>query len=208
MSRVRRNRRSPRPATEGDFLHTPRCTPTPSPPTSPEPHPQRSEPDDRALEIGGGHPGHVDHRRRQRLAASLRDARRTGSKEDARQDEERGREKEDPETSEDRGSSGTTREFSLIEHYPPRERVTLNGSSGGGSDSGSGTTPPPTRPAPPALIDARVPSRLSRLDSPLHVHAAPKRQNTVAATDLRTFSSLSKLDSASSPKPTRSAITP
>lgn len=203
MGRVRRCRRSPRPSVEDDFLLTPRCTPSPSPTTTPEPHAHRSEPDGDASENGVRYPGHTDHRRRQRLAASLRDARRNTSKEEGHDeefDEDQGT------TSGDMGSSGT-REFSLIEHYPPRERVTLNRGSSDGSDSGSGTSPPPTKPVPP-LNDARVPSSLSRLDSPLPVQGASKRHNTATSADLRTFSSLSKLDCSNSPKPTRSAITP
>ncbi|XP_037778782.1 eukaryotic translation initiation factor 3 subunit A-like [Penaeus monodon] len=35
--RIRRGRRSPRPSTDDDYLQTPRCTPTPSPHTTPEP---------------------------------------------------------------------------------------------------------------------------------------------------------------------------
>ncbi|KAG7164144.1 putative Serine/arginine repetitive matrix protein 1-like 3, partial [Homarus americanus] len=200
MGRVRRNRRSPRPCTEDGFLNTPRCTPTPSPSTTPEPHVHRSDPDGDALETSVRHPGHTDHRRRQRLAASLRDARRNVSKEDGHEEEIN----EDQGTASGDMVSSGTREFSLIEHYPPRERVTLNGGSSGGSDTGSGTSPPPTKPVVP-LNDT---SRLSHLDSPLLVRGAPKRHNTVIAADLRTFSSLSKLDSTNSPIPTRSAITP
>ncbi|XP_071537376.1 uncharacterized protein [Panulirus ornatus] len=203
LARVRRCRRSPRPSAEEGFLLSPRCTPSPSPATTPEPHAHRSEPDGDASENGVKHPGHSDHRRRQRLAASLRDARRNTSKDEGHDEEI----DDDQGTKNgDRGSSGT-REFSLIEHYPPRERITLNRGSSGGSDSGSGTSPPPTKPVP-LLSDSRVPSHLSRLGSPLPVQAVSKRHTTTTSADLRTFSSLSKLDSSSSPTPARSAITP
>nr|XP_045597897.1 nucleolar protein dao-5-like [Procambarus clarkii]XP_045597898.1 nucleolar protein dao-5-like [Procambarus clarkii] len=201
--RVRRSRRSPRSCKEEGFIITPLATPTPSPVTTPEPSDLGSQPDANAVDDGASRPGHTDHRRRLRLAASLRDARRNVSKEIGHEkdlDDDQGI------PTGDRDSSGK-REFSLIENYPPRERITLNGGSSGGSDSGSCTSSPPTK-SVPHLNDSSIPSRLSQLDSPLPARAVPKRENTATSADLRTFSSLSKLDSSSSPKPTRSAVTP
>lgn len=186
MGAARRNCRSPRSSVEDGFLMTPHGSPTPSPSTTPEPQAHRSQFEQDGLNSVVRHPGHTDHRRRQRLAASLRDARLNVRKES---------------DNEERSPSGA-REFSLIEHYPPRERVTLNGGSSGGSDAGSGSPPTPTHPVAP-----HADTRLSHLDSSLPDPPLTKRETTLTS-DLRTFSSLSKLDSTSSPKPTRSAITP
>ncbi|XP_047487639.1 serine/arginine repetitive matrix protein 1-like [Penaeus chinensis] len=213
--RIRRGRRSPRPSTDDDYLQTPRCTPTPSPHTTPEPPSQGegggAEP--QQDEGGGeGRLGHSDHKRRQRLAASLRDARRQESADAAATAtadaaEERKRQGSSAGSS---GREGTRGEFSLIEHYPPRERLTLSGSDSGGS----GSTPPPTAPprapprAPTVLSEAKAPAQRSRLDSPLAGGAVGRRHHTITAHDLRTVSSLSRLDSANPAMPKRGAITP
>lgn len=217
--RIRRGRRSPRPSTDDDYLQTPRCTPTPSPHTTPEPPSQGEgggmEP--QQDEVGGeGRLGHNDHKRRQRLAASLRDARRQENA-DAVADAAEERERQGSSAGSSPGSScreggsaGTRGEFSLIEHYPPRERLTLSGSDSGGS----GSTPPPTAPprapprAPTVLSEAKAPAQRTRLDSPLAGGTVGRRHHTITAHDLRTVSSLSRLDSANPAMPKRGAITP
>ncbi|KAK3874256.1 hypothetical protein Pcinc_020796 [Petrolisthes cinctipes] len=185
--RVRRRGRSPRGGGD-DNAGGGRASLTPSPATTPEPNARRSDPDGDALEDDDDsvHPGHTDHQRSQRLAVSL---------------SQLSQEEEDTEAH----RPTIMREFSLIEHYPPRERLTLNGSSGG---SDSATSPPPAvRPVPP-LAEPRPTSRPLQRDSPPRSTTTTKRHSTVTAADLRTFSSLTKLDSSLPPKPTRSAITP
>lgn len=204
LGRIRRGRRSPRPPKEEGFLFSPRCTPSPSPPTTPEPHAHRSDPDGDALEDGSQyHHGGTDHRRRQRLPTR---GDRNATKEQGTQGTP---ENDDRGTTSDDAKPSLRREFSLIENYPPRERITLHGgSSGGASDSGSGTPPPPAPPPPKPLIEARLPPHLTRFDSARPGRGSMQRRNTMKAEELRTSSSLSKLDAEKTPKPVRTAITP
>lgn len=195
LGKIRRGR----PKGEG-FLFSPRCTPSPSPPTTPEPHAHRSDPDGDALEDSNlYHHGGSDHKRRQRLPTR---GDRNASKEPRTPEN-------DKDTTSDDAKPSLRREFSLIENYPPKERITLHGgSSGGGSDSGSGTPPPPAPPPPKPLIESRLPSHLTRLDSAMPNRGPLQRRNTLKAEELRTSSSLSKLDHETPPKPVRTAITP
>ncbi|XP_045129430.1 uncharacterized protein LOC123515081 [Portunus trituberculatus] len=195
FGRVRRSRRVSK---EEGFFNS-RCTPSPSPSTTPEPHAHRSDPDGDALEDSSHCPlGNNDDRRRHR------DDSHSISDQGDHEHEEK-----DTNGSDDNKPS-LRREFSLIEHYPPRERVTLHGgSSAGGSDSGSGTSGTPPPPAPPPskpLIDARPPPHLARTSGP--GRGSLHRRNNMKAKDLRVSSSLTKLDSETSPKPVRTAITP
>lgn len=115
---------------------------------------------------------------------------------------------DDKDTTSDDAKPALRREFSLIEHYPPKERVSLHGgSSGGASDSGS-TPPPPAPPPPKPLIEARLPPHLTRFDSARPGRSPLQRRNTMKAEELRTSSSLSKLDGEAPLKPVRTAITP
>ncbi|XP_050711315.1 uncharacterized protein LOC126995630 isoform X2 [Eriocheir sinensis] len=197
LGRIRRGRRSPK---EEGFLFSPRCTPSPSPPTTPEPHAHRSDPDGDALEDGSHYQhGGADHRRRQRLPT--RGERHTAKEQGTPADD-------DKDTTSDDAKPALRREFSLIENYPPKERVSLHGgSSGGASDSGS-TPPPPAPPPPKPLIDARLPPHLTRFDSAGPGRSPLQRRKTMKAEELRTSSSLSKLDGEAPLKPVRTAITP
>ncbi|XP_068221604.1 lebercilin-like protein isoform X2 [Palaemon carinicauda] len=239
MGRIRRGRRSPRHSTDDDYLASPHCTPTPSPTTTPEPQTQQqSESNEEATDGSVTLPGHSDQRRRERLTASLQEARRkvmqsesneeatdgsvtlpghsdqrrrerlTASLQEARRKvmQEETNKEESPKTWKSEQPT-VTREYSLIENYPPRERPVLTGGSSAGSDSGSGVSPPPIKPVP-FVPESRVQSRLSRLESPMASGGPHRRHTTGTVKEMRSVSSLSKLDSTVTAKPTRSAITP
>ncbi|XP_068221627.1 lebercilin-like protein isoform X2 [Palaemon carinicauda] len=200
MGRIRRGRRSPRHSTDDDYLASPHCTPTPSPTTTPEPQTQQqSESNEEATDGSVTLPGHSDQRRRERLTASLQEARRKVMQEETNKEESPKTWKSEQPT--------VTREYSLIENYPPRERPVLTGGSSAGSDSGSGVSPPPIKPVP-FVPESRVQSRLSRLESPIASGGPHRRHTTGTVKEMRSVSSLSKLDSTVTAKPTRSAITP
>ncbi|KAK7068712.1 hypothetical protein SK128_026443 [Halocaridina rubra] len=204
--RLKRGRRSPRPSTDDDSVPTPTITPTPSPSSTPEPlNQQQSESNGEATDGSTVLPGHTDQRRRQRLAATLQESNQQST--DERSGDE-ATEKPDLNVK----PKPLNRQYSLIENYPPRERTVLTGCSSGGSDSGSGLSPPPIKPTPFIRhTNTQGPSRLTRLDSALPPTTPQRRQQTtVAASDLRTVSSLSEVDAKSNPKPTstRTAITP
>ncbi|XP_066937469.1 lebercilin-like protein isoform X1 [Macrobrachium rosenbergii] len=200
VGRIRRGRRSPHHSTDDDYLVSPRCSPTPSPTTTPEPQiQQQSESNEEATDGSGTLPGHSDQRKRQCLAASLQEARQKDMQEGSNKEES-------PDTCKTIQAT-VTREYSLIENYPPRERGVLTGGSSGGSDSGSGVSPPPIKPVA-FVTEGRVQSRLSRLESPMPSRGVHRRRTTGTAAEVRSVSSLSKLDANTTAKPSRSAITP
>nr|XP_027226887.1 uncharacterized protein LOC113818875 [Penaeus vannamei] len=152
-----RGRRFPRPSTDDDDLQTPRCTPTPSPHTTPEP-PSQGEGSATELQQGeGGGEGRpctatTNAANGWLLPFATRAARRAPTppptRRGARSDRGRPQGRRQGAAA-GRGLGGARGEFSLIEHYPPRERLTLSGSDSGGS----GSTPPPT--APRGLLRGR-----------------------------------------------------
>ncbi|XP_064103916.1 lebercilin-like protein isoform X2 [Macrobrachium nipponense] len=203
VGRLRRGRQSPHHSTDDDYLASPRCTPTTSPTTTPEPQMQQQSESNEEEATDGCRtlPGHSDQRKRQSLAASLQEARQKDMQEGSNKEES-------PETCKTIQPT-VTREYSLIENYPPRERGVLTGGSSGGSDSGSGVSPPPIKPVA-FVTEGRVQSRLSRLESPMPSRGVHRRRTTgtAAAAEVRSVSSLSKLDANTPAKPSRSAITP